>query len=297
MVHIDKCPLCSSTDLSVYLRCMDHLVSGEEFVLVKCRECGFIFTQDHPDEKNIGIYYQSDDYVSHNDQAAGFANRIYLVARSIMLVRKRKITEKVTGLKSGDLLDIGCGTGYYAGEMKKAGWNVKGIEPNPRAGKFASEKFGIRVLLPESIDTLPDSSLDCITMWHVLEHFQDPFSYAGEIKRLLRPGGVCLCALPNSSSFDAEYYKESWAAHDCPRHLWHFTPDTFRIFAEKNGFVVTGIQALPLDVFYISMLSEKNRGNKFSFLSGAVKGLYFALRSVFNRQRSSSLIYFLRKKN
>lgn len=295
MVHHNKCPLCSSPEASTFLICRDYLVTNGQFSLVKCPECGFVFTQDHPDEGEIGKYYRSDDYISHNDSARGFPNRIYLLVRNIMLGRKRKTAEEAAGMKKGCLLDIGCGTGYFAGEMKKAGWDVKGIEPNDRARNFASEKFGLEILVPEKIRSLPDGSFDCITLWHVLEHFQDPFRYPTEILRMMKPGGVCICALPNRSSFDAEYFKENWAAYDVPRHLWHFNPATFRMFAEYIGFRIIGIRALSFDVFYISILSEKNRGNSFSFTAGMIKGFWFWFRSLFNTNKSSSLIYFLRK--
>jgi hypothetical protein len=114
--------------------------------------------------------------------------------------------------------------------------------------------------------------------------------------RLLKPGGICLTALPNCNSFDAKYYGKSWAAYDVPRHLWHFTPETYRIFAEKAGFQITEIKPLPLDVFYISVLSEKNAGTRSHFLRGMIKGIQFAFRSLFDKKKNSSLIYFLRVK-
>jgi hypothetical protein len=77
--------------------------------------------------------------------------------------------------------------------------------------------------------------------------------------------------------------------------LWHFTPETYRIFAEKTGFQITGMRPLPLDVFYISMLSEKNKGARFYFIPGIIKGFLFVLRSISDKKRSSSLIYYLRK--
>ncbi len=294
MISHSICPLCSSDRITLYLKCTDYLVSKREFDICTCSSCGFVFTREYADEQSIGRYYESDDYISHDDNAKGFLNRIYLQARYIMVRRKRRIVENATGLRKGKILDIGCGTGYFAATMKKSGWNVTGIEPNIKARDFASGQFGLDVKSPEQISELPSGSFDCITMWHVLEHFHDPFSYAAEIKRLLKPGGLCLSALPNCSSFDAKHYGESWAAYDVPRHLWHFKPKTFRVFAEKNGFRITGIRSLLLDVFYISILSEKNKGSHFPFVKGIIKGSLFAFRSLFDKRKSSSLIYFLK---
>jgi SAM-dependent methyltransferase len=293
MIIHSICPLCSSERLSLFLECTDHLVSKELFDLFKCQACGFVFTHEYPDEKSIGKYYESDDYISHDDNAKGVVNRIYLPARNIMLRKKRKIIEKATGLRKGNILDIGCGTGYFPGMMKKTGWYATGIEPNKKAREYGSKQFNIDVLSPDQITGLTGQSFDCITMWHVLEHFHDPVSYAAEITRLLKPSGVCLCALPNCSSFDAEHYGASWAGYDVPRHLWHFTPVTFSLFTEKTGFRINGTRLLPFDVFYISILSEKNKCARFPFMTGMFKGFIFALRSLFDKKRSSSLIYYL----
>jgi SAM-dependent methyltransferase len=293
MITHTICPLCLSAKTILYLKCTDHLLSREEFNLCKCSECGFVFTGHYPDEQNIGIFYGSDDYVSHDDKAKGFLNRVYLLARRIMLKRKGRMVEKAAGIRKGRILDIGCGTGHFAATMKQKGWDVTGIETNIKAGKFASGHFGLDVKSPDHIPELPSRSFDSITMWHVLEHFHDPFGYAAEIRRLLKPGGLCLCALPNCSSSDAVHYRESWAAYDVPRHLWHFTPETFRVFAEKTGFRITEIKSLPLDVFYISILSERNKGSHLPFIKGILNGSFFAFLSLFDRNKSSSLIYFL----
>ena len=102
-------------------------------------------------------------------------------------------------------------------------------------------RFGLETIAPDKIETLKSNSFDCITLWHVLEHFHDPFRYVSEIIRLLKPGGVCIIALPNSDSYDASYFGPFWAAYDSPRHLWHFTPSTFRIFSDKAGMASEGI--------------------------------------------------------
>ena len=297
MIHYDNCPLCSSVKIEDYLLTTDHFLSGEKYKLHKCSNCGFVFTQDHPDSENIGTYYFSDDYISHNESAAGFLNRLYRLSRNLMLKKKRCIVRSSTGLKKGILLDIGSGTGHFLSVMKKAGWTVNGVEINDKAREFSVSTFSMEVISPEQLDTLQSGRYDCITMWHVLEHFQDPFTYASEISRLLKPEGFCIIALPNCSSFDAQHYREFWAAYDVPRHLWHFTPVTLDMFAEKTGFKLSWMRSLPLDVFYISSLSEKYKGSNLSFISGMINGIWFYFKSIFNKDRSSSLIYFLKKKS
>lgn len=295
MVHHAKCLICDSGDFVLYARSTDYFLSGEEFVLSKCQHCGFIFTQDQPDEKNAGKYYESEDYVSHSDSATGFSNKLYRFSRSIMLGKKKRIVNKLTDLNTGKLLDIGSGTGHFLSVLKNAGWNVKGIEINDKARDYSISKFGLEVHSPEKINTLEPGSFDCITLWHVLEHFHDPVEYAFSIYRLLKPDGVCIVALPNCSSYDAAHFGSYWAAWDVPRHLWHFTPETFTKFSEKAGFKFSGIHNLPPDVFYISILSEKYKGSKMHFFSGLLKGLWFSFLTLFNKNRSSSLIYILRK--
>ncbi len=295
MVFLQQCPVCSSDKIKPFIRCVDHLVSKKEFDLYRCSNCGFILTQGHPGEPEIGSYYESENYISHDDTAKGLLNRIYLLARHLMLNRKKNIVEDACSREKGDLLDIGCGTGYFAGKMKDSGWKVTGIEPSTRAREFGASRFGLDVRKPEEISELPCKSFDCITLWHVLEHLHDPFKYSAEIKRLLKPGGYCITALPNSGSYDAGYYGTAWAAYDVPRHLWHFNPSTFRLFWEKAAFRIVGIKRLPLDVFYISILSRKNLGSKLPFISGVLIGSWFAIKSAFNKSRTSSLIFILKE--
>jgi len=295
MILHDKCPLCCSGRIALYLRCVDNLVSRKSFDICRCQECGFTFTQGYPDEKEIGKYYESGDYISHDDSAGGLLNRIYLLAREIMLRRKRRMVEAASEHLKGKLLDIGCGTGYFPGTMKKSGWDVTGIEPNDKAREFGISRFGITVLHPDHIDDLADRSFDCITMWHVLEHLHHPFDYAAIVKRLLKPDGICLVALPNCGSADAACYGNLWAAYDVPRHLWHFNPATAGLFWEKAGFKTSAIRKLPLDVFYISILSEKNKNSAYPVIKGAMTGLWLSVISSFKSSASSSLVYLLRK--
>jgi len=295
MVHHNSCPVCSSPDIALRIICTDHFKSGETFPVWTCSLCGFSFTQDHPDENSIGKYYESDDYISHNDTSKGLVNHIYRSVRRRMLKKKRNLIKNATGLETGSILDIGCGTGYFAAEMKNAGWRIKGIEINDKARNIAIENFGLEVISPDKISTLEPASFDCITLWHVLEHLSNLSTVISDIKRILKPGGTCIIALPNINSSDFVHYGPYWAALDVPRHLWHFNPDTFGFLFEGRGFRITGIKPLPLDVFYISVISEKYKGNSLAFLTGMFKGLLFALRALFNKRKSSSLIFILNR--
>ena len=67
------------------LTCVDHYASGEMFHLCRCRNCGFLFTQDFPVEAEIGRYYETPDYISHTDTRKGAMNSVYHWVRNYML--------------------------------------------------------------------------------------------------------------------------------------------------------------------------------------------------------------------
>lgn len=295
MIHYQHCPLCSSGQIVQYLKSADFFLTGEEYDLIKCESCGLVFTQDRPDEENMGKYYDSTEYASHN-ASKGLLNLLYRFARNVMLRLKSYLIIRLTGRKRGALLDIGSGSGHFLAKMRNAGWEVKGIEINDKAREASSLRFGIEVFHPDQLAFFKAESFDCITFWHVLEHLNDPEYHLKNAMRLLKPGGCCIVALPNCNSLDAEHYKKYWAAYDVPRHFWHFTPDSFSFLARNVKCEVSSVKKLPADVFYISVLSEKYRGKKFYAIPGFLKGLWFTILSANRKERSSSLIYVLLKK-
>lgn len=291
MTEARICLVCGQAEFTDLFTAMDHLVSGESFVIRRCNACSFTFTGEPPAEKETGRYYLSEDYISHSDKRQTITEHLYHLARSYMLGRKHRLVAAVTHCDSGTLLDIGSGTGYFASFMQQKGWKVTGIELNELARNYSINRFGINALAPEEVKDISDSSVDCITFWHVLEHLYDPAMWMREVKRILKDDGKCIIALPNLVSADARWFGDRWAALDVPRHLWHFTPATMTRFAGDHGFTCRKISAMPLDVFYISALSYRNCGCRFSLLRGLLTGALLTINSLFKKNSASSLIY------
>ncbi|MDL2215364.1 class I SAM-dependent methyltransferase, partial [Dysgonomonas sp. OttesenSCG-928-M03] len=143
---------------------------------------------------------------------------------------------------------------------------------------------------------MPEKTKDVITMWHVLEHIEKLNPTFQCLHRVLKDDGTLIIALPNKDSVDAIHYKEWWAAYDVPRHLWHFSPEDFELLAEKHNFSVKTIKGMYFDPFYISMLSEKNKGTFAAPILGLIKGFAFFLRSLSDAKKCSSIVYILKKK-
>ena len=227
-LSINACPLCGGTHLKRVMTCTDYYASGEQFDVLSCEDCGFTFTQGVPVEAEIGRYYETPDYISHSDTKKGAMNAIYHQVRKYMLGKKARLVAKESHRKSGRLLDIGTGTGYFASTMEQRGWKVEAIEKNAQARMFAQEHFGLDVKAEEELQEFEAGSFDVITLWHVMEHLEHLDETWERLRELLSDRGVLIVAVPNCSSYDAVKYGKYWAAYDVPRHLWHFTPVTIQ---------------------------------------------------------------------
>ena len=296
ILKIDTCPLCGGQQLEHALTCTDFYASGEKFEVVRCAHCGFLMTQNVPIEAEIGKYYETPDYISHSDTQKGLMNRVYHWVRQYMLSQKAKLVKQASKLSKGVLLDYGTGTGYFANTMARKGWTVKAIEKSPQARTFAKEHFNLKVDAETALPNYQAETFDVVTLWHVMEHLEHLNEMWDTLYRILKERGVLIVAVPNPSSYDAKKYKEWWAAYDVPRHLWHFSPSTMQQFGAKHGFILEAEHPMPFDAFYVSMLTEKYKGNSLSFIKGLWTGTCAWFNSLGKKERSSSMIYVFRKK-
>jgi 2-polyprenyl-3-methyl-5-hydroxy-6-metoxy-1,4-benzoquinol methylase len=295
-IHYKECPVCNSNNIQKVLAIQDFTVSQEIFEVWHCNTCTFRFTQNIPSAANIGPYYQSANYVSHSDTQEGFIHRCYHLVRNYTLKLKRKLIQETTGKKIGTLLDVGAGTGAFSKIMKNEGWSVTGLEPDETARKNALMINELELLSPDQLYQFPTASYDSITLWHVLEHVHDLHGYLDQFHTILKKDGRLIIAVPNYTSYDAATYQQFWAAYDVPRHLYHFSPESMSILADKKGFKINSIRPMWFDSFYVSMLSEQYKTGHTQYLSAFWIGLLSNFKTLFDQKKCSSVIYILEKK-
>jgi len=281
----------TETKKEVFKTCEDHSVSGENFQLIWNKQKDILITSPQPSAEKLPEYYQSEDYISHTDASKSVSDKLYQGVKSYMLQKKVKLMNSLAKNSTKNLLDIGAGTGDFLLVAKKKNWKVEGIEPNKKARDLAQEKG---LSLYENVDELSENKFNVISMWHVLEHVPNLDEQIKNIYTLLEEDGFAIIAVPNFKSYDANYYKEFWAAYDVPRHLWHFSQTGMeRIFKEHN-FQLIKTLPLPFDAYYVSLLSEKYKNGKSNLLKSFQVGLRSNMKAK-STSEYSSLVYVFQK--
>jgi 2-polyprenyl-3-methyl-5-hydroxy-6-metoxy-1,4-benzoquinol methylase len=274
-----------------FLTVKDYSVSKETFDLYYDETLDMLITHPQPSLANLGKYYESEDYISHTDNKRSLFEKLYHFIKGIALKNKLNLINSLQSSK-GKILDIGAGTGEFLSVAKNDGWQTIGVEPSDRAKAIAKNKG---VSFAEETSELENHSFDVISMWHVLEHVPDLDKQIKELKRLLKPTGTLIIAVPNFKSFDAKHYGKFWAAFDVPIHFWHFSKTAIKLLFEKEEMKLEKVLPMKFDSFYVSLLSEKYKSGKMNFIKAFFTGLQSNLKAKKNFEYSSH-IYILKNK-
>ncbi len=232
-----RCDLCGADDAEPVLPLRDVMFQTSErtFWLNRCRNCGLLYLNPRPVQKQIGRYYR-DDY-------APFA-RSGIPAS----VKRRTLRREVDSLwpllaPPAKVLDIGCATGDLLQAVRERGNpNVLGVEPNEHAAEIARTRWGIEVRLGTLESAcLPASSVDVALLAHTLEHLPSPANTLNELRRVLSPHGVAIFWLPNAAALAARILGENWMGYDAPRHFYAFTPATLDRMLTQAGFEIRSV--------------------------------------------------------
>jgi 2-polyprenyl-3-methyl-5-hydroxy-6-metoxy-1,4-benzoquinol methylase len=238
-MHEIPCPLCSSSDADVIYPERLFREAGEfnylteslsHYRVVECRACHFRYSNPIYDEEEINDLYRQADIakaVAEQDTPAILRNmRRYL----------RHLSES-SGIASGRLLDIGCGTGELLTVARERGFDVHGIEPCTAAAHHAQTLFGNNRVIHGAYQgsTFSENSFDLVTLIHVIDHVVHPLELLRAIHSHLRPGGCVLIATHNISSLLAAITGEGFIAYSV-QHISYFNRRTFQTMLEKAGF-------------------------------------------------------------
>lgn len=273
------------------------MVSGEVFTVQTCESCGFRWTSPRPADDHVGRYYDSPDYLSHQDQKKSFFAWVYGLTRDWASGQKVRWVESQLGRSRGSLaakgnwLDVGCGIGVFLHAAQAKGYGVQGVELSSSARERATSLLGTPI--QERLENV-SGSFQAITLWHVLEHLPQPEDTLRALWEKAEPGAVLAIAVPNPDSWDAHHYGTEWAAWDVPIHFWHFNQESVKSLFARTGWSFREVQPMWLDAFYVGLLSESFRTGKKRWLPALWNGLKsnWKGKSPIN---TSSLIYWAAK--
>jgi len=245
-----ECPVCECRIVRSYKWSRDFIWSGEKFSLVECAKCGFIFTNPRPATVDLPRYYPASYYtrispsevMSHHDKVR-------------LASARRRLRQLAAYCARGRLLDVGSGDGLFLQLSNAQGcWQAVGVERdiaaavNSRHSRQVDTVCGDALMLP-----FLERSFDVVTCWDVLEHVPWPRQVVREFHRVLRPGGVVACAVPNIHSLEARLWGPFWGGLDVPRHLNHFSMATLRYLFYSERFHILHADHAPVSYHVASL--------------------------------------------
>jgi SAM-dependent methyltransferase len=181
-------------------------------------------------------YFQSADATRGYDDYSSLEVGLRCTARG-RLRRIRRLLVPAAGAERGGrrLLDVGCGTGTFLDEARRAGWAVHGVEVSEYAAREARRR-GLDVTCAASEEVAPEvASLDCVTLWDAIEHVRDPLGVLVKAAQALRPGGVLALSTGDITSLCARLSGPRWHLFNLPEHLFFFSPRSLRELLRRAG--------------------------------------------------------------
>ncbi|MCP9488322.1 MAG: class I SAM-dependent methyltransferase [Solirubrobacteraceae bacterium MAG38_C4-C5] len=196
--------------------------------LLRCASCASAVT-DAPAPREV---HDAGQYATAAPRGAGHAA---LLLRAFDSHRLALLRAAGAGPPTR-LLDVGAGRGRFVAAARAAGHDARGVEPSARGVAAAQAVYGVQLERATIGDVaISPGSLDAVTIWHVLEHLDDPAGALARVVGWLRPGGVALVGVPNVASLQARLGGPVALHLDVPRHRTHFTPQGLRALLRAHG--------------------------------------------------------------
>ena len=222
-----QCPSCKMIFLS-RLRPPSFEYDSDYFFDLYKKQYGKTYLEDFPGLKETG--------------------RKRLANIKSLLRKKRAFRERDEN--SGDvpkILDIGCAYGPFLAAAGEGGFSPCGMDPIEDAVKYVREELGFPAwqgLFPSGKE-VEHAPYDVITLWYVIEHFDDPRGALGEIRSLLKDGGVIAFSTPSFSGISGRKDRRDFLKKSPADHFTIWSPGICKKVLSMHGFrlrkiVVTG---------------------------------------------------------
>ena len=180
----------------------------------------------------------------------------------LLMDTERRYKEFRMNFINKNILDFGCGNGYFLSKLKseKITPNLYALEPNSRYTRFLEEQF----TLCRNINEIPNDFFDYITLFHVLEHLKDPKEILDSLYDKLTVSGKIIMETPSSDDillnlFDSEEFSKFtyWSGH-----LYLFNRRTITDLIKKTNY----------KIFYIKEYQRFSLANHLHWLSKGKPG-------------------------
>lgn len=289
-----NCNICGKNDAELLFEGKDlKFELPGRFNVVKCRNCGLIYTNPRPTKQEILMYYPTD-YKLHQI----IPPRRNPLLKSIGHAYDYLLLGNLYGLDDlprGKILDVGCGSGIFLRQLKEKGWQTYGVEISPIAARRA-QTLGLEVFTGELHQAkFSINYFDVILMKHVLEHLNDPLRTLEEARRILKDEGVLIISVPNVQSVEARVFGKYWEGFELPRHLYHFSPYTLRLLLKKSRFRIIKITNEAGNIWAISLNYLTARKIEKFFEHPIIQALSLFLTSVTAKLGIGGLVVHAKK--
>jgi len=200
--------------------------------LIECSACGLVYVSPLVREKTL--------YFPHYyGRRRGLPSLIFEPFNRLWV--RWKVRRLITLMPGRKLLDFGGGRGDFAKAMREKDCEVWILEPQSDALSELRLSLGDHAV--GSLDALRNDAglFDAVTLWHVLEHLEDPVAVLSDLHRRVQPGGLLFLAVPNWASMERRVFGDRWFHLDVPRHQLHFTFESLRHLLDRTGWEVRSI--------------------------------------------------------
>ena len=228
--------------------------SNKKFDIYFCNRC-FIGKTNLDKDFDFTSYYPKNYYGKDGKKFNFLIEFIVLFFRYLRSLFCYRFFNK----KNIKLLDIGCGRGQFIYLMKKKGWFVYGTETSSISALAAKKRVGDdAILINKDLSELKniDIVFDMITLWHVLEHLNEPKKIVNLIEEKLINKGYVVVEVPNFNSFQHLISKNNWTHLDCPRHVTHFTKEGLINFFDNKKFKIIKSSTFSVEYGFYGMLQS-----------------------------------------